>query len=68
MEGDQLDPRLVRAIVEVTELPSNLPYRLCLTTDDRLLLLVGQREQIFGDPKEEPTRAFVQRIVDAGRM
>jgi polar amino acid transport system ATP-binding protein len=28
----------------------------------------GPPEQIFGDPVEERTRAFVQRIIDAGRM
>jgi polar amino acid transport system ATP-binding protein len=28
----------------------------------------GPPEQIFGDPHEERTRAFVQRIIDAGRL
>ncbi len=28
----------------------------------------GPPEQIFGDPKEERTRAFVQRVIDAGRL
>ena len=28
----------------------------------------GPPEQIFGDPREERTRAFVQRIIDAGRL
>ncbi|MGZ4773198.1 MAG: amino acid ABC transporter ATP-binding protein [Ilumatobacteraceae bacterium] len=28
----------------------------------------GPPEQIFGDPQEERTKAFVQRIIDAGRL
>jgi polar amino acid transport system ATP-binding protein len=28
----------------------------------------GPPEQIFGDPHEDRTRAFVQRIIDAGRL
>jgi len=28
----------------------------------------GPPEQIFGDPREERTKAFLQRIVDAGRL
>ena len=28
----------------------------------------GPPEQIFGDPREERTRAFLQRIIDAGRL
>ena len=28
----------------------------------------GPPEQIFGNPKEERTRAFLQRIIDAGRL
>ncbi|MEP7113577.1 MAG: amino acid ABC transporter ATP-binding protein [Ilumatobacteraceae bacterium] len=28
----------------------------------------GPPEQIFGDPREDRTKAFVQRIVDAGRL
>ena len=28
----------------------------------------GPPEQIFGDPQQERTRAFVQRIIDAGRL
>jgi polar amino acid transport system ATP-binding protein len=28
----------------------------------------GPPEQIFGDPKEERTRAFLKRIIEAGRL
>ena len=28
----------------------------------------GPPEQIFGDPQQERTKAFVQRIIDAGRL
>lgn len=33
-----------------------------------VLLEEGPPEQIFGDPKEERTRAFLRRIVEAGRL
>jgi polar amino acid transport system ATP-binding protein len=28
----------------------------------------GPPEQIFGDPREERTKAFLRRIVEAGRL
>ena len=36
--------------------------------DQGIILEEGPPEQIFGDPVEERTRAFLKRIVDAGRL
>ncbi len=36
--------------------------------DQGVILEEGPPEQIFGDPVEERTRAFLKRIVDAGRL
>jgi polar amino acid transport system ATP-binding protein len=36
--------------------------------DQGVILEEGPPEQIFGDPREERTKAFLKRIVDAGRL
>jgi polar amino acid transport system ATP-binding protein len=36
--------------------------------DQGVILEEGPPEQIFGAPKQERTKKFLQRIVDAGRM
>ena len=36
--------------------------------DDGRVLEAGPPEQIFGKPREERTRAFLQRVLNAGRM
>ena len=41
--------------------------RVCFL-DDGVILEQGPPEQIFGDPREERTRQFLQRIIDAGRL
>ncbi len=41
--------------------------RVCFLHDGRILEQ-GPPEQLFGDPREERTRQFLQRIVAAGRM
>ena len=33
-----------------------------------VVLEEGPPEQIFGDPQEERTRAFLRRIIEAGRL
>ena len=33
-----------------------------------LVLELGTPEEIFGDPKEERTRAFLKKIIEAGRL
>jgi polar amino acid transport system ATP-binding protein len=41
--------------------------RVCFL-DAGVILEEGPPERIFRDPREERTRQFLQRIIDAGRM
>jgi len=41
--------------------------RICFLHQGQILE-EGPPEQIFGDPREERTRQFLQRVIDAGRM
>jgi len=41
--------------------------RVCFLHEGRILEQ-GPPEQLFGEPREERTRQFLQRIVAAGRM
>ena len=36
--------------------------------DAGVVLEEGPPEQIFGDPQEDRTRAFLRRIIEAGRL
>jgi polar amino acid transport system ATP-binding protein len=79
-----LDPELVAEVLDVIrELASggmtmliathemgfarDVAHRVCFLDDGRILEQ-GAPEQIFGDPHEERTRQFLQRIVAAGRL
>jgi polar amino acid transport system ATP-binding protein len=79
-----LDPELVAEVLDVIrELASggmtmliathemgfarDVANRVCFLHDGRILEQ-GSPEQIFGDPREERTRQFLQRIVAAGRL
>jgi polar amino acid transport system ATP-binding protein len=79
-----LDPELVAEVLDVIrELASggmtmliathemgfarDVAHRVCFLDDGRILEQ-GTPEQIFGDPHEERTRQFLQRIVAAGRL
>jgi polar amino acid transport system ATP-binding protein len=79
-----LDPELVSEVLHIVRDLANDGMTMMLATHEMsfarevsskvcflhqgLIHEEGPPEQIFGDPKEERTRAFVQRIVDAGRM
>ena len=79
-----LDPELVAEVLEVIgELAAggmtmviathemgfarDIAHRVCFL-DGGVILEQGPPEQIFTDPKEDRTKRFLQRIVDAGRM
>jgi polar amino acid transport system ATP-binding protein len=79
-----LDPELVGEVLHIVRDLANDGMTMMLATHEMsfarevsskvcflhqgLIHEEGPPEQIFGDPKEERTRAFVQRIIDAGRM
>jgi len=79
-----LDPELVSEVLHIVRDLANDGMTMMLATHEMsfarevsskvcflhqgLIHEEGPPEHIFGDPKEERTRAFVQRIVDAGRM
>ncbi|MEO8476704.1 MAG: amino acid ABC transporter ATP-binding protein [Actinomycetota bacterium] len=79
-----LDPELVAEVLDVIrELAAggmtmliathemgfarDIASRVCFL-DEGVILEDGPPQQIFNDPKEERTRRFLQRIVDAGRL
>jgi polar amino acid transport system ATP-binding protein len=79
-----LDPELVAEVLDVVrELAAggmtmilathemgfarDIAHRVCFL-DAGVILEQGPPEQIFTDPKEDRTKRFLQRIVDAGRM
>jgi polar amino acid transport system ATP-binding protein len=79
-----LDPELVAEVLDVVrELAAggmtmilathemgfarDIAHRVCFL-DAGVILEQGSPEQIFTDPKEDRTKRFLQRIVDAGRM
>jgi polar amino acid transport system ATP-binding protein len=79
-----LDPELVAEVLEVIrELAAegmtmliathemsfarDVARRVCFL-DDGLILEQGSPEEIFGAPREPRTQAFLQRIVEAGRL
>jgi polar amino acid transport system ATP-binding protein len=79
-----LDPELVAEVLDVIrELAAagmtmmiathemgfarDIASRVCFL-DDGVILEQGPPQQLFNDPKEERTRRFLQRIVDAGRL
>ncbi len=79
-----LDPELVAEVLDVIrELATggmtmliathemgfarDIASRVCFL-DDGVILEEGPPQQLFGDPHEERTRRFLQRIVDAGRL
>jgi len=45
-----------------------IPPRVHAFLDDGVILEDGPPAQIFSEPREERTKQFLQRIVDAGRM
>jgi polar amino acid transport system ATP-binding protein len=79
-----LDPELVGEVLEVIrELAAggmtmliathemgfarDIASRVCFL-DDGVILEQGPPERIFGDPEQERTRRFLQRIVEAKRL
>jgi len=79
-----LDPELVAEVLDVIrELAAggmtmliathemgfarDIASRVCFL-DDGVILEQGPPQQLFSDPKEDRTRRFLQRIVDAGRL
>ena len=79
-----LDPELVAEVLDVVrELAAggmtmilathemgfarDIAHRVCFL-DAGVILEQGTPQQMFSDPKEERTKRFLQRIVDAGRM
>jgi polar amino acid transport system ATP-binding protein len=79
-----LDPELVGEVLDVvrdlkadgmTMLFATHEMAFCREISDRVCFLhhgrileQGPPEQIFGDPQEQRTREFLQRVVDAGRL
>ena len=79
-----LDPELVGEVLDVvrdlkadgmTLLFATHEMAFCREISDRVCFLhqgrileQGPPEQIFGDPQEPRTRAFLQRVIDAGRL
>jgi polar amino acid transport system ATP-binding protein len=79
-----LDPELVAEVLDVVRELAAGGMTMLLAThemgfardiatrvvflDAGVILEQGPPDQIFGDPKEDRTRQFLQRIVDAGRM
>jgi polar amino acid transport system ATP-binding protein len=45
----------------------DIPDRVCFL-DDGLILEQGKPERIFTAPREERTRRFLQRFIEAGRL
>ena len=45
----------------------DIAHRVCFL-DNGVLLEQGPPAEIFSNPREERTRQFLQRIVDAGRL
>ena len=45
----------------------DIATRVCFL-DQGVILEEGPPERIFGDPREERTKQFLQRIIAAGRM
>jgi polar amino acid transport system ATP-binding protein len=79
-----LDPELVAEVLEVIRelakggmtmviathemgFARDVANRVCFL-EDGVILEQGAPEQIFSKPREERTRQFLQRIIDAGRM
>ena len=79
-----LDPELVAEVLEVIRelaeggmtmviathemgFARDIANRVCFL-DDGVILEQGDPEQIFSAPREERTRQFLQRIIDAGRL
>jgi len=79
-----LDPELVAEVLEVIRelaeggmtmviathemgFARDIANRVCFL-DDGVILEQGEPEQIFSAPREERTRQFLQRIIDAGRL
>jgi polar amino acid transport system ATP-binding protein len=79
-----LDPELVAEVLEVIRelaaggmtmliathemgFAKDIANRVCFL-DEGVILEDGPPSQIFSEPREERTRQFLQRIVDAGRM
>jgi polar amino acid transport system ATP-binding protein len=79
-----LDPELVGEVLDVvrdlkadgmTMLFATHEMAFCREISDRVCFLhqgrileQGPPEQIFGDPQEQRTREFLQRVIDAGRL
>jgi polar amino acid transport system ATP-binding protein len=79
-----LDPELVAEVLNIVRDLAHEGMTMMLAThemgfakevsskvcflDQGVILEEGPPEQIFGDPVEERTRAFLKRIVDAGRL
>jgi len=79
-----LDPELVAEVLDVIRalaaggmtmliathemgFARDIASRVCFL-DEGVILEDGPPQQIFNDPKEDRTRRFLQRIVDAGRL
>ena len=79
-----LDPELVAEVLEVIRelakggmtmviathemgFARDVANRVCFL-EDGVILEQGKPAQIFSKPREERTRQFLQRIIDAGRM
>ena len=79
-----LDPELVAEVLNIVRDLAHEGMTMMLAThemgfakevaskvcflDQGVILEEGPPEQLFGDPVEERTRAFLKRIVDAGRL
>ncbi|MGW4108457.1 amino acid ABC transporter ATP-binding protein [Streptomyces sp. NPDC004976] len=79
-----LDPELVAEVLAIVRELADSGMTMLLATHEMgfarevshkvcflhqgVLLEEGPPEQIFGDPQEERTRAFLRRIVEAGRL
>ncbi|MDI2125307.1 amino acid ABC transporter ATP-binding protein [Yinghuangia seranimata] len=79
-----LDPELVAEVLNIVRELADDGMTMLLATHEMgfarevsskvcflhqgVLLEEGPPEQIFGDPKEERTRAFLRRIIEAGRL
>jgi polar amino acid transport system ATP-binding protein len=83
-QQQRVDPELVAEVLDVVrELAAggmtmilathemgfarDISHRVCFL-DAGVILEQGTPQQMFSDPKEERTKRFLQRIVDAGRM
>ncbi len=79
-----LDPELVGEVLDVVralkadgmtmlfathemQFAREISDRVCFLHEGRILE-AGPPGQLFGDPQEERTRAFLQRVIDAGRL